>query len=79
VALAVLQKLISRGEVGARDRVAVISTAHGLKFTEFKIRYHERKIEGMEARYANSPIELPDDVGAVQEAIEKKLDSISVT
>ena len=79
VALAVLQKLISRGEVGARDRVAVISTAHGLKFTEFKTRYHERKIEGMEARYANSPIELPDDVGAVQEAIEKKLDSISVT
>jgi threonine synthase len=79
VALAVLEKLIARGEIGASDRVAVISTAHGLKFTEFKVRYHERKIEGLESRYANTPIELPDDLGAVQEAVEKKLDSISVT
>ncbi len=76
VALAALDKLIVRGEVTPNDRVVVISTAHGLKFTEFKIRYHERKIDGLEYQYANSPIELPDDIGKIQEAVEKELDSI---
>jgi len=79
VAMAVLEKLIARGEIGASDRVVVISTAHGLKFSEFKIRYHERLIEGLEARYANTPIELSGDLGTVQEAVEKKLNSMSVT
>lgn len=77
VALAVLEKLIARGDIRSSDRVAVISTAHGLKFTEFKIKYHERKIEGLDARYANTPIELPNDAGAVQEAVEEQLSAIS--
>ena len=79
VALAALDKLIVRGEVTPNDRVVVISTAHGLKFTEFKIRYHERKIDGLEFQYANTPIELPDDIGKIQEAVEKELDSIPAT
>ena len=37
VALAALEKLVARGEVRKTDRVIVISTANGLKFTEFKI------------------------------------------
>ena len=77
VALAVLEKLIARGDIRSSDRVAVISTAHGLKFTEFKIKYHEHKIEGIDARYANTPIELPNDVGAVQEAVEEQLSAIT--
>ncbi len=79
VALAALEKLIARGEVDARARVVIISTAHGLKFTEFKIRYHEKQIEGLSSRYANAPIELPNDAGAVMEAVEKQLSSISAT
>ena len=79
VALAVLDKLVDRGEITSSDRVVIISTAHGLKFTEFKVRYHERQIDGLEFQYANTPIELPDDIGKIQEAVEKKLDSIPVS
>jgi len=79
VALAALEKLVARGEVGPRDRVVVISTAHGLKFTEFKIQYHQRRIEGADCRFANAPIELPNDLGAVQEAVEQQLASLAAT
>ncbi|MBI4251898.1 MAG: pyridoxal-phosphate dependent enzyme, partial [Candidatus Tectomicrobia bacterium] len=79
VALAALEKLASRGEVGPNDRVVVISTAHGLKFTEFKILYHQRRIEGADCRFANQPIELPNDLGAIQEAVEQHLASFAAT
>ena len=45
VALAVLEKLIKKGEVDPQEKVVVISTAHGLKFTEVKIRYHQDQIK----------------------------------
>lgn len=70
VALAVLEKLVARGEIGRRDRVVVISTANGLKFTEFKQRYHERALDDVVSRHANTPIELPNDYDAVRRAIE---------
>jgi threonine synthase len=41
VALAALFKMVERGEIKSSDRVVVISTAHGLKFTGFKVGYHE--------------------------------------
>ncbi|MEE9276149.1 MAG: threonine synthase [bacterium] len=75
VALAALEKLIARGEVGPRDRVVVISTAHGLKFTEFKIQYHQKQIEGVNSLYANAPIELSNDLGAIQEAVERLINA----
>jgi threonine synthase len=65
VALAALEKLVARGEIRKSDRVIVVSTASGLKFTEFKVRYHERAIAGIDARHANPPIELPPDYGKV--------------
>ena len=45
VALAVLFKLVERGEIQPDDRVVVISTAHGLKFTDFKVGYHEGTLD----------------------------------
>src|SRR5690606_20766137 len=42
VALAALEKLVARGAIRSSDRVIVISTATGLKFTEFKVQYHAR-------------------------------------
>jgi threonine synthase len=71
VALAALTKLVARGLVGRRDRVAVISTANGLKFTEFKIRYHERALGAVEARYANQPIALPADYDQVRRTLDR--------
>jgi len=74
VALAALFKLVERGEVRSDQRVVVISTAHGLKFTDFKVGYHEGTLEGVESRYANPPLELPANATAVQRAIEDALD-----
>jgi threonine synthase len=69
VALACLFKLRERGIIEPDQRVVVVSTANGLKFTEFKLAYHERRIPGVEARRANDPILMPPDVDAVANAI----------
>src|SRR6185503_11646191 len=69
VALAALEKLVKRGLVERRHRVVVISTANGLKFTEFKVRYHDKALPGIEAQLANLPIELPAEYDRVVEAI----------
>lgn len=71
VALAVLFKLIERGEIQRNDRVVVISTAHGLKFTDFKVGYHDGVLADVVARYRNPPVELPADYDAVRRAIDK--------
>ena len=72
VALAALLKLTERGEIKPDDRVIVISTANGLKFVDFKVGYHLGELAGVKAKSANSPVELPDDVDAVIEAIETR-------
>ncbi len=73
VALAALFKLADRGVIGANDRVVVISTAHGLKFTDFKINYHESQLQDVASRHANLPVELPADYTQVQDAILRTL------
>jgi threonine synthase len=70
VALAALIKLRQRGQIDAKERVVVVSTANGLKFTDFKIKYHERTLAGVEPHYANKPVELPNDYDAVRRAID---------
>jgi threonine synthase len=74
VALAALFKLVERGDVEPSDRVVVISTAHGLKFTGFKVGYHDRTLESVAARHANPPLELPPDVQAVSDAIDRAIE-----
>jgi threonine synthase len=71
VALVALEKLTRRGAIQPKDRVVVVSTASGLKFTEFKVRYHERALDGVESRAANPPIELPADYDRVRDVIER--------
>ncbi|MBN2077561.1 MAG: threonine synthase [Spirochaetes bacterium] len=72
VALAVLIKLVENGTLSKKDRTIVISTAHGLKFSEFKVGYHEGTLKEVESRYANRPIPLPPDVDAVREVLERE-------
>jgi threonine synthase len=72
VALAALIKLIKAGKIDKAEHVVVISTAHGLKFTDFKVQYHEEKL-GFPSRFANRPIELPARVDAVKEALQQAL------
>jgi threonine synthase len=72
VGLAVLQKLVERGTIQRGERVVSVSTAAGLKFTEFKVRYHESEIEGVRADLANPPFKLKADYGSVVDAIAKR-------
>lgn len=74
VALAVLFKLVERGVIKSTDRVIVISTAHGLKFTDFKVGYHEDALREVVAKHRNPPLELPADTQAVQNAIARELE-----
>ncbi|MFI5295762.1 MAG: threonine synthase [Thermodesulfovibrionales bacterium] len=72
VALAALIKLLKAGKIDKSEHVVVISTAHGLKFTDFKVNYHEEKLD-FPCRFANKPIELPPSVDAVKEALKRAL------
>ncbi|HUL60385.1 MAG TPA: threonine synthase [Anaeromyxobacteraceae bacterium] len=69
VALAALEKLAARGAIRRGERVVVISTAHGLKFSDFKVAYHEGKLPGISSRLRNPGVRLPATLGAVQDAI----------
>lgn len=71
VALAALRKMRARGEVARDERAVVISTAHGLKFTEVKTAYHEERLAGVRPERPNRPVVLPAETGAVYDAVER--------
>jgi threonine synthase len=73
VALAALIKLLEKQKISKTDKTVVISTAHGLKFSEFKTGYHEKNLAGVNSIHANMPHNLPPDAGKVREAVEKAL------
>src|SRR2546427_2523390 len=70
VALAVMIKLLKAGKIDKSERVVVISTAHGLKFVEMKVKYHQRELD-FPCRHANQPIELPARLEAVEEGLAR--------
>jgi len=72
-ALAALFNLRRRGTIQRHERVVVVSTAHGLKFTPFKVGYHEGTLDEVESRFANPPVYLPADAGVVKDTIARKL------
>lgn len=72
VALAALVKLRNKQIISANERVVVISTAHGLKFSEFKVGYHEGSLAGISSRYANMPITMEADAAKVKETLERE-------
>ena len=73
VALAVLLKLLKAGKIDRSERVVVISTAHGLKFVEMKVKYHQRELD-FACRHANQPIELPARLDAIKDALCRSLE-----
>ena len=70
VALAVLIKLRERGDIKSSDRVVVISTASGLKFTDLKRSYHENALGELPTTHSNLPINLPNDYDAVRQVVD---------
>ncbi len=73
VALACLEQLVGDRTIEEGARVVVVSTAHGLKFAEFKSGYH-RGTGPVSGDYANKPIELGADPEEVVAAIHRVLD-----
>jgi threonine synthase len=74
VALAATEKLVKRGDIRKRDRVVVLSTAHGLKFIDFKVKYHEMRLEGIESSLPNPPIELPARYDSVRDEMLRQIE-----
>jgi threonine synthase len=73
VALGALFKLRENGIISSDESVVVISTAHGLKFSEFKAGYHENKLEGISPKYANAIHKLPADANTVIDALSREI------
>jgi len=69
VALAAVEKLASSGTIRKGERVVVISTAHGLKFSDFKVAYHDEALPGIRSHLRNLSVKLAPTLGAVQDAI----------
>lgn len=74
VALAVLDKLLREGVIQSEQRVVVVSTAHGLKFTSFKSEYHKDVLEDVESEHTNPVCELPADIDVVKQTIEQRIE-----
>jgi threonine synthase len=77
VALACLIKLVQAGTIARHERVVVISTAHGLKFAEFKGGYHEGRL-GFAGRFANAPVSVPSEPEQAVAALHRLLDAQAV-
>eukprot|EP00882_Tetradesmus_deserticola_P004165 GHRQ01004400.1.p1 GENE.GHRQ01004400.1~~GHRQ01004400.1.p1 ORF type:complete len:513 (+),score=239.01 GHRQ01004400.1:52-1539(+) len=71
VALAALTKLRERGVIGPNDRTVVVSTAHGLKFAQSKVAYHSKEVAGLTCQFANPPVPVREDLGAVMDVLKK--------
>ena len=76
VALAVLEKLVAKKTIKPNDEVVVISTATGLKFIDFKVRYHEGTLGdyGIESQRPNRPVQLPASIEHVKRAVMTHLE-----
>jgi threonine synthase len=76
VALAVLEKLIAKGQIDPKERVVVVSTATGLKFPDFKIKYHQKLLDGVADTLANHPVLLPADYEVVKRAALEGVEAV---
>ncbi len=72
VALAAFQKLKKAGTIKNNESVCVVSTAHGLKFADFKINYHSEKSQ---TAHKNTPVDLKASLSSVKDAVAKFLDA----
>src|SRR2546428_10067328 len=73
VALAATIKLIKAKAIPSASRVVVISTAHGLKFAEFKTKFHQGQLPEADSSLQNNPIEVPADVATVRAVIDGRI------
>jgi len=71
-------KLIDSGDIQKSDRVVVISTAHGLKFSEFKTGYHDGTLKDVKSIHRNEFVPLPADSEKIKDILFNRLDSLKI-
>ena len=59
--------------IPSASRIVVISTAHGLKFAEFKTKFHQGHLPEADSSLQNNPIEVPADVATVRAVIDGRI------
>ena len=71
-----LVKMVNAGHIESDHRVIVISTAHGLKFPDFKVKYHQDQLKEFDIDPArrNVPIEVKAEYQSVRTVILKALE-----
>lgn len=75
-ALAGVRQAAQDGRIGPDERVVLVSTAHGLKFTEFKVAYHEGRLPEARALRANAPVRVEASADAVRRALDARLSEV---
>jgi threonine synthase len=73
VALAAAIKLVKAQIIPPSARVVVISTAHGLKFAEFKTKFHQGQLPEVNPSLQNLPIQVPAETPAVRSVIDGRI------
>jgi len=73
VALAATTKLVQSQVIPRSSRVVVISTAHGLKFAEFKTKFHQGRLPEVNPSLQNLPIQVPAETAAVRDVINGRI------
>ena len=73
VAVTAFEKLVNKKVIKKNEKVVIISTAHGLKFVDFKINYHLERLEGISNKFSNHPIEMEASTDKIIQTIDKQI------
>ena len=59
-------KAREQGMIASGERVVIVATAHGCKFSQATIDYHGARLPGIAPRFANRVVEIAADAGAIE-------------
>jgi len=65
-AVAAFLKVRAAGRIGPDERVVIVATAHGCKFSQATIDYHEGRLRGVSPSRANRIIEVAAEAQAIE-------------
>jgi threonine synthase len=65
-AVAGFLKARATGTIAPGDRVVIVATAHGCKFSRATIEYHEGRLPGVSPRHANRIVEVAAEARAIE-------------
>lgn len=71
VALAALKKLLNNRIILKGENVVVVSTANGLKFTEFKVKFHQNEIQSTNPNFVNRVMDCKADFNSIMDTLRK--------